>query len=386
MIRSNVWKLYLLNILFETYFFIPIMVPFLKTLGFTMTEIFLLESAFALTLVILEIPTGYFADIYDRKTSLVISGFFGFIGISIFCLSTTFPGFLLGEILVGISTSFASGAAEALLYDTLLETKEEHKYKKIQGNVFLYQRIGAIIGTISGGFLAVIALRLPFYASVIPPFIGMLMTFTLREPKRHKIQHEHLRHFVKILKESFFDLKLRWFIVFAALPRAFFLMAFWMYQAYMGFIQLPIFYFGIIIAGINILSGLGSKFAAEIEKLLTPRFSLISIPLVAIISWLIMANVNAAWGLAFAFLSSLMWGFSMPVCNDFVQKIVSSERRATVLSIMNLMPRLAFFALSPLLGWFTDAYSIQTALLASAIMLFILSAPVLLILKKVRVL
>lgn len=373
--NSNISKLYLIGALFETHFFIAIMVPFLKTLGFTMTEIFLLEAAFALTIVILEIPTGYFADIYDRKTSLIISGLFGFTGISIFCLSTTFLGFLFGEILIAVSTSFASGAVEAFFYDTLLETNEEHKYKKVQGNAFLYQRLGGLVSTILGGAMASIFLRLPFYLSVIPPFIGMILIFTLHEPHRHKIQHEHWNHFIKILKESFSNLKLRWFIIFAAFPRAFFLMAFWMYQAYMDFVHLPILYFGIILAGMNIVSGLGSKFATEIEKLLTPKFSLVAVPLVAAISWLIMANVNSIWGIIFVFSANAMWGFFMPICNDFIQKIVTSDRRATVLSIMNLMPRLMFFAFSPILGRITDLYNVQTALLYAAIMLIALAAP-----------
>lgn len=373
--NPNISKLYLIGALFETHFFIAILVPFFKTLEFTMTEIFLLEAAFALTIVILEIPTGYFADIYERKTSLIISGLFGFIGISIFCLSTTFTGFLLGEILIAVSTSFASGAVEAFFYDTLLETHDEHKYKKVQGNAFLYQRLGGIIGTVTGSALATIFLRLPFYLSVIPPFIGMILIFTLREPVRHKIHHEHWNHFVKILKESFGNLRLRWFIIFAAFPRAFFLLGFWMYQAYMDFVQLPIFYFGIIVAGMGLISGLGSKFAAEIEKLLTPKFSLIAVPLIAVISWLIMANVNSMWGIIFIFSANAMWGFFMPVCNDFIQKIVTSDRRATVLSIMNLMPRLMFVAFSPILGQITDLYNIQTALLASAIMLPLLVTP-----------
>lgn len=375
MIRSNIWKLYLANMLFEMHFFIAIMVPFLKTLGLNMTEVLILEAAFAVTIVILEIPTGYFADIYDRKTSLIISGLFTFIGTSAFALSTDFWGFLLGEILVAIGTSFASGAVEALFYDTLLETKEENRYKKIQGNAFLLQRIGTVIGTISGGFMAAVFFRLPFYLSVIPPFLGLLIVFTLHEPHRHKITHEHFKHFVKILKDSFLNSKLRWFITFASFPRAFFLIAFWLYQAYMEFVSLPIFYFGIVIAGMNILSGLGSKFAEEIEKLLTPKFALIAIPAVASISWLIMANINYIWGIVFAFLSSLMWGFFMPVCNDFIQKIVDSSRRATVLSIMNLMPRLMFFIFSPLIGKITDTYNIQTAFLAAAVLLIALSLP-----------
>ena len=146
-----------------------------------------------------------------------------------------------------------------------------------------------------------------------------------------------------------------------------------MYQ-HMDFVQLPFLFWNNCCRNGSYI-GFGSKFAAEIEKLLTPKFSLIAVPLIAVISWLIMANVNSMWGIIFIFSANAMWGFFMPVCNDFIQKIVTSDRRATVLSIMNLMPRLMFVAFSPILGQITDLYNIQTALLASAIMLPLLVTP-----------
>ena len=48
-----------------------------------------------------------------------------------------------------------------------------------------------------------------------------------------------------------------------------------------------------------------------------------------------------------------------------------SEMRATVLSIRNFIIRLIFAAVAPFIGWLNDAYSLRTALLASAAIILV---------------
>lgn len=168
-ISANIWKLTARQFLHELMFFIPILVP-LWSQFFSMQQIFMLEGAYSAMLLIFEIPSGYFADIFGRKKSLIIGSLFGVIGITIFIFSSTFIEFLIGEIILGIGGSFISGAEESVIYETLLQQQQEQHYKKVQGNIFLAGRIGSIISNVSGAFLATIFLRLPFYATLLPFF------------------------------------------------------------------------------------------------------------------------------------------------------------------------------------------------------------------------
>lgn len=339
-----------------------------------------------MALVILEIPSGYFADVYGRKTALVLGSAIEFIGILLFVLSNTFEGFLLGELVIGIGASLCSGSGEALLYDSLLELKQEKTYKKVTGNLFFYGRIAAIISNIIGAILATVFLRLPFYATLIPYGLWIVVNSTLHEPKIHKEHFEKWPHFVQILKESFHNPKLKYFIIYAAIPPGFFLMGFWLYQRYMEFIELPILYFGLVVAGMNVVSALGSKYAKELEEWVSPKATLILIPTLPIIAWIILGNTNSLWLIPLMFVTTGLWGFSAPIFQDFIQQMTTSDRRTTVISIRSFLTRGIFFVLAPFLGWITDLYDIQTALLTAAALLFVFSGLSLIMLKRVKIL
>lgn len=384
-ISATLRTLYVINFLRELIFFIPILVPFLSE-WFSMRQIFILEASYAVMLLIFEIPSGYFADIFGRKRSMIVGSLLSCIGIGVFVFSSTFIGFLLGEMILGIGGSFISGAEEALTYETLLSTHQEGRYKEIQGTMFLSGRIASIISNVSSGLLAMIFFRLPFYATLIPFLLTFFLSFILQEPKRHTEKFETWPHFKKILHETVVHKKLFSFLIFAAIPPGFFLMSFWLYQKYMLFVELPLAYFGIIIAVMSISAGLGSKYAEKIEWYFTPKVSLIMVPFLAIVVWLLLASVKSAWMLTLFPVTSFLWGFFQPVFQDYIQKMVGSDRRATILSLRSFGTRGIFLLLGPFLGYITDLYTIQVTFLATGVIFGVLSWMSLLGLRRVGIL
>jgi hypothetical protein len=81
------------------------------------------------------------------------------------------------------------------------------------------------------------------------------------------------------------------------------------------------------------------------------------------------------------FILVVMRGFQEPITKDYVQQYVSSDIRATVLSIKGLAARGLFVVLGPLAGWASDVYSLQFSLLASGCFAFVFGAGSLLILR-----
>jgi len=61
-LHANIWKLSLINIVQWFLIIIAIIVPYYQSRGLSMSEIFLLQSIFSLSIVVFEIPSGYFAD------------------------------------------------------------------------------------------------------------------------------------------------------------------------------------------------------------------------------------------------------------------------------------------------------------------------------------
>ena len=79
----------------------------------------LVNMAFYATLMLCEIPTGVFADMFGRKRSYVLSYFIFATGFMIYTFSSTFWAFVLAEIVLGIGWTFSSGAFDAWLKDKL---------------------------------------------------------------------------------------------------------------------------------------------------------------------------------------------------------------------------------------------------------------------------
>src|SRR3989339_1883582 len=111
-IKSNIWKLYVGTFLNELMFLAAIFVPFLSSLGLSMQQILITESIFAVTVFILEIPSGYFADRIGRKPSMILGTIGWMIGMFLYAFTGSFLSICLGAFFWGIGTSFNSGANE----------------------------------------------------------------------------------------------------------------------------------------------------------------------------------------------------------------------------------------------------------------------------------
>ena len=170
-LQKNIWKFYLYNMLTGMFFAVPVFVLFWQENGLNLTEVMLLQSFFAITTVILEIPTGYFADVYGRTKTLTIAGITGLLAISIYSIGHNFFQFLIAELFFALSISFSSGTKSALVYDTLIELGKENQYKKLWVNLLFYVMMSLALSSIMGGFIGKINLRYTLYASI--PFFAL---------------------------------------------------------------------------------------------------------------------------------------------------------------------------------------------------------------------
>jgi len=387
-LKSNIWKFYLFDVFGGMFFAVPIIALFWLDNGLNLTQIMILQSLFSIVIILLEIPTGYFADIYGRKKALIISGMGIFGGIVIYSISYNFLEFLIGECLFAIGLSFYSGASSAFIYDTLKDLKQKKNYKRIWGNVKFYGMLALAISSIIGGFIGEINLRYTFYFSL--PFMVLLIPISLSfvEPKRHKIIVKK-GHFSKLKDTLRFSLikniKLRWIMVYAAIIFGFNNAGLWLYQPYFKLTGIDIAYFGVIFASFHVFAAVSSKYADKIEKRLGQKFSLIMLAGIVVVGYFLMSKIVFIFSFAFIYLFQFVRGFSEPVLSDYVNKLTKSNIRATVLSINNLVERIVYALIIPFIGWIADVYSITQALMITGISALVLGGIVLVILYKDRV-
>ena len=97
---------------------IPVFVPLLQGHGLSMSQVLQTQALFAMTVAVLEVPSGYFADLFGRKRALVFGSLLNGIGFLWLLSADSFYDFMLYEFFLGVGISLISGADLALLYDT----------------------------------------------------------------------------------------------------------------------------------------------------------------------------------------------------------------------------------------------------------------------------
>ncbi len=343
----------------------PIITLFYQENGLGMKDVLLLQGIYSVAIVIIEIPSGYFADIWGRKSTLIIGSFLGVIGFGIYSVTYGFWGFLIAELTLGIGQSFISGSDSALLYDSLLQEKRENEYVKIEGRVLSIGNFAETIAALIGGFLAEISLRTPFIAQTFVAMIAIPAAFTLIEPNRKKIEKDRWKTIVNVLINTLIkNRKLQTLILLTAFIGTATLTMAWFIQPYLKDIfRYSLGEIGITLSILNLIVGLTTLVAYKIENKLGQLNTLLFIILGISLSYFLLGYFNH-WSLIFIFvLFYFTRGLATPVLKDYINRSTSSDIRATVLSIRNFSIRIIFAIAGPFFGWYSDKFSLQTALI-----------------------
>jgi hypothetical protein len=171
----------------------------------------------------------------------------------------------------------------------------------------------------------------------------VLVALSFNEPKRTKVELKkgYGKAFLKQVKEILMEQKaLKWIIIYSALVLAFNQSVYPMYQNYFELIELDLVYFGLVFASFQVVSAFSSKFAHKAETAMGKRNILILLPFVVGVSYILMGSYLWVWAFLFIFMQQFVRGFRMVVINDYINKLVESEHRATILSVESLFSKL----------------------------------------------
>jgi MFS family permease len=354
----------------------PIIVLFFQNHGLTLTEVMILQSIYSLSVALFEIPSGYIADVFGRKKSIVLSTILSFLGFLVFSFYGGFYAFAIAQILVGIGGSLISGSDSALIYDTLLETGDENNYTKIEGKNYAIGNFSEATAGVLGGFLAVGSIYLPVYVQTCILFFSIPIAFTLVEPKMH-IKDKLDRSFKAILEVVKFTMiehkKLRWLIIYSSAMGVATLSMAWFAQPFFKEVDLPLVYFGVVWAGLNISAGITSFNAYQFEEKYNTNKILIYLSLSIVILFITLGLNITIFGLAIIVFIYLLRGLVTPILRNAINENTTSNKRATVLSIRSFTIRMAFAICAPILGYIADNYSLTMSFYLLALIVGIFS-------------
>jgi len=276
-----------------------------------------------------------------------------------------------------------------LLYDTLKDLKKESQYKKIMGNAMFYRMLSMGFANVVGGFIGAINFRWTFYALLPFLFILIPITTSIQEPSRHKliIKKGYTQELFKIVKQSLVDnYKLRWLMIYSGIIFAFNQSVLWFYQPYMSLSGIDVFYFGFVFASFQIVAAISSKYAHKIEERLGRKYSLVMLFVLVSVSYLLMSNFVYLFSFSFAFIQQFIRSFRRVIISDYVNQEIKSNIRATVLSVENLVGKVIYAIIAPIMGWIADVYSLLQALTVLGITVFVIGGIFIIVLYKNKVL
>lgn len=147
------------RLLFNCRFYYPIFTVLFLDLGLSIAEFAALNVIWAITIVLLEVPSGALADQVGRRPLVVAAGWLMVAEMAVLCLmpvgnhDVVLWLFVLNRILSGAAEAAASGADEALAYDSLPEEDPSNLWSRVMAQLSRASAIGFIITSISGGVL-----------------------------------------------------------------------------------------------------------------------------------------------------------------------------------------------------------------------------------------
>ncbi|MFW5832387.1 MAG: MFS transporter [Prolixibacteraceae bacterium] len=379
-VSKNIIRLYLVKISKWFNLVMPIIVLFYQDNGMGMQEIFTLKAIYSVAVVIMEIPSGYMADVWGRKKTLILGSILGSAGFLIYSFSFGFWAFVAAEIVLGIGHSFVSGADSAMLYDSLKASGKSEDYVKQEGRITSAGNFAEAIAGVIGGFLAAISLRTPFYFQFVVAFVAIPAALTMVEPKFHETKVViTIKELIQNIRNTFISNKnLRIAILLSAVTGTATLTFAWLVQPFFKAVNLPVEWFGILWTALNLAVGVSSVFAYKVEMILGKRWSVLLVVLLLATGYFLSGFYIVLWGIVFLFLFYLARGIATPILKNYINQYTDSQVRATMLSVRNFVIRLSFAGIGPLLGYITDNINLKAAfvlaggiyLIAALIILF----------------
>lgn len=377
------------RLLFNCRFYYPIFTVLFLDLGLSIGEFAALNVVWAITIVLLEVPSGALADQFGRRPLIVAAGWLMVAEMGVLCLmpvgnhDVVLWLFVLNRILSGAAEAAASGADEALTYDSLPEAERPVLWPKVMAQLSRAMALGFIVSSVSGGLLydhgkvsAALAwlglgevprawtMKIPLGLNFLTGIACLLVTLRMTEPATAIVArtggwlHEARLAFARILEtgrwiwrtEAAFTLILLG-VVFDSIIRLFLTVSSNFYRL----VGITEAWYGII--G-TVASLLGLATAGLMERMSTQgsqRSNFSWLALMTLLGLLFAAYPQPGFlGVALVVPLMLAMRFLQFFLSYYLNDIVDSARRATALSFRGLTMNLAYGGMTLLFGWHTQ--------------------------------
>lgn len=373
---TNVRLFITFRVLFNARFYYPVFSILFLDFGLTLSQFAILNVVWAATIVLCEVPSGALADTIGRRNLLVFAGCLMVIEIALWAfvprsnLTLLFWVFVLNRILSGMAEAAASGADEALAYDSLKREGDIEQWGQVLERQTQIQSAGFVIAMTLGGMIydpsllqkivglfgfgweitRESTLRLPIYLTLLTAVFTLLTTLKMREVPTAETpameQQSTIGSAFRLVWQAghwiFRTPFVLGLILFGLLYDSVTRMILTMASQYYRIIEVPEALFGIL--G-SVLALFGFVMPGVARRLSEKHAPLTNLLLTASLILLGLIGMSFAWpwfGIIPAlllFCNMYLIGFFL---SHYLNQATSSEQRATVLSFKGLFLNLGY--------------------------------------------
>jgi MFS family permease len=355
---------------------------FLLDAGLSNLEAFAANAFFTAGMVLFEVPTGIVADTAGRRTSYLL----GTVTLSastilyvlLWQIEAPFWQWAVISILIGLGFTFFSGAVEAWLVDALTASGYKGDMESVFGRGQVVSGVAMLGGSVAGGFIAQLtSLGVPFVLRGVILIVMFAVAFRLMHDIGFTPQRggRPLAEIKKVAGASIeYGLKVpavRWLMIEALFSGGVGIYAFYALQPYL--LELygdPRAYqiaglVAAIVAGAQIVGGM---LATRIRGMFRRRTSaLISAAILGVLTLGLIGLVERFWAvIALIVLWGLLFAAVMPIRQTYLNGLIPSRQRATILSFDSLMESSGGVWAQPLLGRAADVWGYAPSYLMGA--------------------
>ena len=356
---------------------------FLLDAGLSNLEAFSANAFFTAGMVVFEVPTGVVADTWGRRVSyllgtitLAVATFLYYV---LWLIESPFWAWALVSMLLGLGFTFFSGAVEAWLVDALNFAGFEGGLEVVLGRGQMISGAAMLGGSVAGGVIAqATSLGVPFLLRVGVLVTMFMVAYKLMhdvgftpEPATHPLRATR-DVFTASLEHGLRNPPVRWVMLAAPFTSGVGFYTFYALQPYLLELWGDSEAYSIaglaaaIIAGSQILGGYA---APKIRGLFRKRTT--ALILGTTVSAVILALLGLTSFFWLALLLLALWGLifaaDMPIRQAYLNGMIPSKQRATVLSFDSLLGSTGGVVIQPVLGRTADVYSYPTSFAVGAV-------------------
>ena len=345
---------------------------FLLDAGLSNTEAFTANAFFTVGQVLFEVPTGVVADTRGRRTSFMLGAatLLASTLLYLFMWQThaSIAGWAIASILLGLGFTFFSGATEAWLVDALKATNFTGSLETVFGRAQTVGGAAMLTGSVAGGFIAQATnLGVPYVIRAAMLGVTLIVAFWFMhdlgfKPARDVGPVKAVRTVIKgAVDGGLRNRPVRWLMLAGPFTGGVGFFAFYAFQPYLLQLYGDPNAYGIaglaaaIVAGAQILGGIA---VSRVRRLFKRRTDALILGSMLTVVLLVLVGLTSSFMVALVLIVLWCLAFAMeaPLRQAFVNGLIPSEQRATVLSFDALMSSSGGVVAQPALGRVADLY------------------------------